>query len=349
VNAHVPIANTASAEHERLRSAFKQRSADLAVWLDKQPNITITGEPPGTSSDVYGQQNVVLAGYYDGSSAIIKVYSHTARDCALAEADALARFSRFGLPVPDIRAHYDTQLPDGSACSVLILEQLPGAPLHTVLPEADGNTATRAGAAVAHLLAKEYGSERFPLPGDELLLAASWDRIERRYASTLAHGLGVEPAVLRQMRKRAQSFSNPQDMGWVTFDWRLRHLLWDGSLAGVLDFEYTKPFDSTIELANLLHDLVVSLEPEVRNPFAVALLATYKDLVVPSGCLDEPRLLFCMARQALSHAAVKHWQGVRDDRPTVEANLAQSYLGAQTLADALRLPSIVQSRHVDAR
>ncbi len=333
------VAVSAPRHDEQARAAFKRRTEEVTAWLDTWPDLRITGRPPGPS-DVHGQQNIVLTANRRGRRVVVKVFAGVATDCAAAEAAALARFADFGLPVPAVVEQRTGSLPDGTSCAVLMVAELPGQPLSQVLPVADIATSATAGAAVGRLLAAEYLAERLPVtaPG---CAAASWGRVRQRYERTLVDELGVSAGLLVEMDHRARSLPDPPTLGWVTFDWRLRHLLWDGAdITGLVDLEYVKPYDSTVELANLLHDLLVGLADERRMAFAHAMLSTYQGRLPDESATDRA-LLFYMARQALNHAAVKHWQGVTDARPAAEVRLADVYLGANSVDDALTAVPLV--------
>lgn len=334
------IVGAASREQEQARAAFKRRADDITNWLATWPNMQLGDTPPG-GNDVHGQQNIVLHAQLDGRPVVVKVYADTdaAARCAAAEAAALDRYATFGLPVPQVIDLRSGLLADHTPCTVVVLAELPGRPLSADLPNRDPTVAADAGTLVGRLLALQHRAERLPVtsPG---VAAASWQRIRERYEPTLIHELGIDPDDFATMGHRAAVLPDPTSLGWVTFDWRLRHLLWDGTtVTGLVDLEYTKPYDSAVELANLLHDLTIQLDPPHRQAFAQASRIAYEQAIAPDDRPTDDRLLFWMARQAFSHAAVKHWQGVHDDRITQELRLTRHYLDAASVDDVLHIPT----------
>ena len=168
-------------------------------------------------------------------------------------------------------------------------------------------------------------------------MRAGCQRLADRAAATLCDQLGVPAALLDRMAALAGRLSDPPDLGWVTHDWRLRHLLWhDGRLTGLLDLEYAKPADSMIELANVLHDLMLNLPARPRQQAAAAILDAYQQ---QHAIVDAERLRFYLARQACNHACVKYWQGARDTRLQQELRLFRRYLDTTDPLTLLTAPA----------
>lgn len=333
------IVDAASRDQEQARAAFKRRTRDITARLATWPGLVLRKAPPN-GDDVHGQQNVVLHARLDDSPVVVKAYADTpsAARCAVSEAAAVDRYTTFGLPVPQVLDLRTEQLDDATACTVLVLSELPGRPLSADLPDHGPSVAAAAGTKVGQLLAVQHHAERLPVTSPDVM-QASWQRIRRRYEQTLTQELGVQPKVLAAMDQRASQLPDPGTLGWVTFDWRLRHLLWDTTtITGLLDLEYVKPADSAVELANLLHDAAAHLDPGRYAAFGPAVRAAYEERIPAEEHPSDERLLFCMARQAFSHAAVKYWQGITDNRIADELSLAFAYLDAASLDEILRRP-----------
>jgi phosphotransferase family enzyme len=334
MNRPAVFAHAASREQERARAAFKRRIADVTAWLGTWSDLRLHDMPTG-GHDIHGQQNVVFHAHLGRRAVVVKVYATVATHCATAEVAAIDRYSTFGLPVPNVVDVRTGHLAGGTSCTAVVLDRLPGQPLSLQLRQCEPEEAERAGEQVGRLLAVQHHAERRPTTPTRFL-QASWQRIRERYEQTLTTELDVNPLQLDDMTRRSRSLPDPATLGWVTFDWRLRHLLWNGTtITGLLDLEYTKPYDSAVELANLLHDATSQLAPARRQAFTHAARSAYEAHIQPPDRPPDDRLLFCMARQAFSHATVKHWQGVHDQRITNELHQAAHYLAANRLDDVL--------------
>jgi hypothetical protein len=89
------------------------------------------------------------------------------------------------------------------------------------------------------------------------------------------------------------------DFTWVTFGLHLKHIYWDNhAISGLIDFEFTKKFDKSIDLAILFHDILYS-KLKCKEEFITSICQYLFDSVIERTTIDK--LKYLMVRQALIH------------------------------------------------
>jgi Ser/Thr protein kinase RdoA (MazF antagonist) len=290
-------------------------------------------------TDLYSQQNIVFRALSDGEPVIVKVYPCSAEDCWEREKTNLSRFRFHGMPVATVLKEGRVELGHGPICLLLVMTLLPGRTLTSLISHLTPKYLIRSvGTAAGRLLVQQESMERFSCAADYILapgdrfVTLTWERLCQRYRAILLD-LGFPRPLLEEVGRLVQTLADPLDYGWVTYDWRLRHLLWDeDEITGLLDLESAKPSDSLIELANFLHDVLLSAPASTRSLLCNAILSAYQGFHPLMQPNTADRLVYYLIRQALSHAAIKSIQGIRGDRVRRELRLAESYLRARDIA-----------------
>lgn len=282
---------------------------------------------PETST---AHQHPVFFGTLHGESAVVKVFNAGDVDNGRREAALLARFATVSIPVPDVLWSGDAIC---SLCRkhlwVLVTQRLRGTSLEeivrkTVFP-------AHLGRSVIGLMSRQF--LLFEGSSGQGYLRRRYEKFEEQYGQCLRQELGVPECVFQDLSCAAASFEDPESLCLITFDWRLRHVFMDGDeVTGIIDLEYGKAGDPILEISNFLHDVrVVGGEVNanyVRNEMESVMNARWKRRSLRS------LYRFYGARQALSHAAIRHKM---QDAPSVSIE--------RELQLGLRYVTLLANRH----
>lgn len=317
------------------RRRLKQTAGQVAE-LVVHAGVVDSVEASLNSESLYSQQNLVMGGLRGGHDVIVKIYPSQAYGNAIREADSLTLFAAAGIPVAPLLAR--GVLPDNNL-PYLVLGRLKGRAIASLIGSPHAPPA-RVGLLAASLLSTQAGFQRFALLDDPALrdfgfVELTFRRLMQLHGSGLIR-LGLPHSRFAEIECWIQGLEDPYDFGWVTFDWRLRHLLWDqGSITGLLDLEYTKPYDTLIDVANLCHDVIFHTPVPYARQLLNALLERYQQLRGPLTPSGRERLRYYLVRQALGHAHTKWMQGIRDARIARELRFACFYFDSGALESLL--------------
>jgi len=238
-----------------------------------------------------------------------------------------------GLPVPRVVhvAHIDYC---GKPYPVLVMEKVPGQSLDKIAAEVGTGAICHfhdVGVALRHLreaahFTYHYLSSEYDGSEDDFAmyyLARLHDRCAVAYNQLRSDGDRVWidlTSLARDIRVT--------DFGWTTFDWRMKHLfVQDNHLSGIIDLEFTKVFDVAVDLAILLHDIILNGPATIVQKAVAAVIQGYGGLSnYPEKFWDRVR--FYMARQAIIHSTTMLGRGVDPYHLIGEADLAARYLSA---------------------
>ena len=251
-------------------------------------------------SETSHQHDVYFA-WLSTQPVVVKVFDGDRTQNGRREAQQYESFAAASIPVPDVLWSGATTC---QVCSdelwVLITAQIDGRSAQDLAT--DRSLPFNFGEDVIRLMIKQF-SLTAPISG-EGYLQRRVGKLESKYGYYLRQNLRVPENVFRTLRDASLYLNDPLALSLVTFDWRLRHVfLKTGAICGVIDLEYGKPGDPLLEIANFLHDVRLNAPTYIASIESQVLAVAQDQYAHPQmGQL----LNFYGARQALSHAAIRH-------------------------------------------
>lgn len=288
-------------------------------------------------SDIYSQQNVVIVGRDPtGRSVVAKVFPTDAVQCWRRERIFLRLLRRMGMPVAPLLACGEIDLRSGRV-PFLITSRLLGVTADVALRQSGVRNLESLGTSIGEhlsILERRGKCHREDSTPEGFSRATA-----SRYAQRDAFLLAAVPNGARastELLVAAATVPDPDRLTISTLDWRLRHIMTDGTLmTGLLDLEYCQPYDFMAEVGHLLHDISLSsIEPGRR----LLVKVVFDSFVAARGGVSQDegvRLRYHCARRALTHAAAKLRDGFSAARVMREVSLARQYLDAPSMLDLI--------------